>query len=126
MRVAILVWDESICCHLLRMFGYLVMSHSYITYDDPVFGLSQALSGAHRAAGVWHGPDPQERMLSYRQRDTARKRMFAVNSLWTKNGMPAEVVELMQIYGSHVSLLYISFCLLLFFLFRYIAPVSFE
>ena len=72
--------------------------------------LLQALSGAHRAAGVWHGPDPQERMLSYRQRDTARKRMFAVNSLWEKKGMPAEVVELMQIYSSHGSFFYISFC----------------
>ena len=68
----------------------------------------------HIVRRVLAWPRSTEAMLSYRQRDTARKRMFAVNSLWTKNGMPAEVVELMQIYGSHVSLLYISFCLLFF------------
>ena len=26
MRDAILVWDETICCHLLLVFGYFVMS----------------------------------------------------------------------------------------------------
>ena len=101
--------------------------HSYITDDDPVFGFVVTGSIWSTSCGeFWHGPDPQKRMLSYRQRDTARKRMFAVNSLWTKNGMPAEVVELMQTYGSHVSLLYISFCLLFFFVLRSVAPVSFE